>query len=124
MVYFEVPKEEFIWIRRIMIHTLTSFLSKEEWEKSQKLGSLLEKFLPPLLDKDGNPSKKDTQWIAEKHLYLANSLCLGSFAADVILHPKCRKHIFDEEDMRFVAYIKEKKESNDDTSWIWVKEEK
>ena len=105
MIYYELPTEEFIWIRRIMIHTLTLFHSKEEWEKAKKLGSLLEKFLPPLFDRDGNPIKKDTQWIAQKHLLLADSYSESGIVAEAIFHPKCRKHILDKETYRFVTYI-------------------
>ena len=114
MVYYEVPKEVFVMIRRIIIHRLSLLLSKEEWEKSKKLGSLLEKFLPPWT------CQKDTQWIAKEHLYLAGSYTDSGIAADVICHPKCRKHILDEEADGFVTYIGK----IEDHKMTWIKEEK
>jgi hypothetical protein len=112
MIYYEVPKEDIVMARRLIIHALSLLLSKEEWEKAKKLGSLLEKFLPPLA------CLKDTQWISKEHLYLADSYTDSGIAADVIFHPKCRKHILDEEADGFVAYIG-KIEGN---KMKWIKE--
>lgn len=111
MVYYEAPKEVLAMIQRIIIHKLNLLLSKEEWEESKKLGSLLEKLT----------SQED--WIAKEYIASVDSILGTQFLSDIIFHPNCKKHVLEEDD--FVCYVKEIKEIDGNRKkWMWVKEEK